>query len=688
MLMPTTQEKTCASFLSETNPEMPEQSAQFHSWTIAKLPPELLLQISRYLPLKDAYNLALASRRIYTVLDKHGLFEAARYYGRLSKNEQLFYRNLCIANPQLIHHLRTSKIPIIAEQSYFTENLPAICAYHASQLRSETIHAQSLNFVLKNSFNSEDRIISYSLNDNHSCLILQASNNCNYNYDYTVLTAENDGSWSREITITRRSLHSCFNGIELFNGNTLFMPVDPPSSGGLVFGHYGAKDALLSFIQRDKSGDWSIAQRMTVENLFPHGDCGGQDIFSTRIRYQILPDGKSLIYHGYPTNSTILGQKPDGQWEIKGYFPRSKWNSFSPDSKHIVINDFDEETRIKIFGKQNDGSWKANGILDATVYANAEAASEIHSFFFGFGTIEFSPDSQHMITSFKDTWQSSTNKTHFLEANFVIVFSLGDNGQWTEAIKIPRPQHRLIRGRPLEATFSPNSRYLVVHGGSSFDIWHLTDDNRWVPDIKDHGYFHNEFHLWSQSTVKFNTDSSLFVMHREGAAMVWQLNGSGVWNCQHNFTYLHEPDFFPPAGNSTSATVPKLSPDGNTIVCTDDRGRLNIRVQKQHGEWSQQTPDGDLRISKLVFNQGGYLFAGLTVDDRSCLVVLGITSDGFWRERGLLQTEGDITDFRFSPCGHSIMVESISMDRDHKILFFWQIEREPGEQPIMNLPDS
>lgn len=168
--------------------------------------------------------------------------------------------------------------------------------------------------------------------------------------------------------------------------------------------------------------------------------------------------------------------------------------------------------------------------------------------------------------------------------------------------------------------------------------------------------------------------------------MVWQLDGAGVWHCQHNFIYTCDRRANRRYENSAVLTAQKLSPDGHSIICTDDRGRLDIRVQKEDGEWVQQTPDPDLRLCKPVFNHGGYLLAGLDVNNKSCLVVLGINPNGIWQEKGRLQAEGCIDSFKFSPCGHSIQVTSI--DGDQKILSFWQIEREPDRQQRMYLPSS
>lgn len=678
MQSPITQEKPNKPFLSETSLAIPEQSAHFHSWRITRLPVELLLKITGYLSLKDACNLALVSRKMRTVLSDYGLFELVRCYGSLGKNEQLFYRDLSITNRPLIHHLRTSKIQVIAGQSYCTDNFPAICAYHANNLRNETINATSLNFVLQNSIGREDFISDYYLNENHSRLLI----NDHHSFQFSIWTAGNNGCWNREFTIEGRCFFDCFDSIDRYHGNTVFIPVDPPPSDRPAFKTYGTKDALLSIIQQDGKGLWTEIKRMTVAELFPD-PYGVKSLDFGSLSFQVSPDGKSLIYSESSLMSRILGQKLNGQWKINGVCIGRR-SSFSPDSNHIAI---DCQRYIEFYGKEKDGRWFANGRLKISMYTRTltETGIKIEDFC-GFNTIEFSPDSQHFAACFNDAGEDSDDMAINVEDFFVVVFSLGDNGQWSEAIRITKHQPHPVDMISLEATFSPDSRYLVVHGEDNFDIWHLTDNNGWVAEIKDHDYFQKSPSVLPKSMVTFNVDSSVFVLFQEGSAMVWQLNGAGMWHCQHMFTYLCDRRGNRRYENSAVPTAQKLSPDGHSIICTDDRGRLDIQLQKEYGEWVRQTPVPDLRLCKPVFNHGGYLLAGLDVNDKSCLVVLGITPKGIWQEKGRLQVEGCIDNFRFSPCGHSLQVSS--MDGDRKILSFWQIERESDRQQRMNLPNS
>ncbi|MGO0309515.1 F-box/WD repeat-containing protein [Endozoicomonas acroporae] len=668
--LPPAQEKPDEPCLSETNPVIPEQSAHFHRWSITSLPVELLLKITGYLPLKDACNLALVSRRMHTVLNEYGLFEVVRCYGNLSKNEQLFYRSLSITNQPLIHHLRTSKIQVIAGQSYCTENFPAICAYHADHLRNETINATSLKFVLQNSFGREDNIIDYFLNENHSRLLI----NDRHGSQSSIWTAGSNGCWNREFTIEGRCFFDCFNSIDQYHDNTVFISVDPPPSDRPAFKTYGAKDALLSIIQRDGKGLWTETQQMTVAELFPHVG-NEQSIDVNSLSFEVSPDGKSLIYSAYTTHSMILSRELNGQWATKGDCPRG-YSIFSPDSNHIAI---DLEECIGFFGKQKDGRWLANGILKFNMYTTALTKTGIDiDDIGGFDTIAFSPDSQHFAACFNYAGEDSDDMEIHVEDFFVVVFSLGDNGRWSETIRITKHQPHPVLCISLEVTFSPDSQYLVVHSEDNFDIWHLTDNNGWVAEIKDHDYFQKSGRVLPNSMVTFNVDSSVFVLFQEGSAMVWQLDGAGMWHCQHMFTYICDRGYPRRSANSAVPTAQKLSPDGHSIICTDDRGRLDIQVQKKYGEWVRQTPDSDLRLCEPDFNHGGSLFAGLDVNDKSCLVVLGITPKGVWQEKGRLQAEGCIDSFKFSPCGHSIQISS--MDGDRKILSFWRIEREVDQE--------
>ncbi|USE37753.1 F-box protein [Endozoicomonas sp. SCSIO W0465] len=689
MLIPAAPKEIGTSSLCETNPVIPEQSAHFHSRSITMLPTELLFHIASHLSLKDASSLAMVSRRLHLVMCEYGLIRILQYYGNLSKNEQQFYQNLSIANPPLIHHLQTSKMSIIARHSQCTDNLPAICAYHAYHLRNETTNAKSLDFVLNKSFVREEHISNYYINSNHSRLIIKDHGNS----QLSIWTAGNNGSWNREFTIELLHYRKCFKKMGKYHGDTIVVPVAPPFADAdadadePVYPKHGAKDDLLAFIQRDESGSWTETQRMTVEALFPN-TCGRQDTYYLKyFYYEVSPDGKSLIYSDpdlFVHRLFILGQELDGQWAIKGHFPWSGNKKFSPDSNHIALG---ESSTIRFLGKQKDGGWITTGILEFEFYATTLTEAGMDEDIVGFSSIAFSPDSRHFVACFDDAQEDGADVPIHVEDFFVVVFSLGDDGQWSEAITMTKHQLRPTQATLLNATFSPNSRYLVIYGKHGLEVCHLTDDNRWVAELKYYKLPPTGYHSSGpepESTVRFNTCSSLFALFQEGYAMVWQLNDSGVWECQHRFTYptvIHRL-----SGPTIDYTTQQLSPDGKTIVFIDNRWRLKMWVQKQHGKWTRQNPAPGLQFCNLVFNQGGYLLAGLPVYDKSCLIVLGITPDGIWQERGRLQTEGNIIHFDFSPCGHSIAVSY--RVRNQNILSFWQIEWEPGRQPAMNSTNS
>lgn len=653
MLMPNTQEKRCVSVLSETHEVTSEQSAHFHSWSIAGLPAELLLQITSHLSFMDACNLALVSRRVYSVLEEYGLFKVVRHFGSLKKNEQLFYRNLSIANPQLIHHLRTSKIQVIAGQSHLTENLPAICAYHACRLRNKTIHASSINFELKKKIGMECHISDYYLNKNQSRLIIKDCHNC----QLSIWTAGKNGSWNRELSIDRKSHRcldkfDCSSSIDRYHGNTLFIPVDPPPSDGF-YTTYSGKDALLSIVERNESGVWFETQRMTFDNIYPDFS-GDHSAFLNSYSVDISPNGQSVIYSNNVAHDAILGRESDVQWALKGHYSRCGSKHFSRDSNHIAIM---YDNSVKFLGKQKNGRWLVTGKLQLELLPRLCGVGEYSCF----DNMTFSPDSRHFSACFNDTLEECFYSPVEAVEFYVTIASLDDNGRWSETTRIIKQATSLFTS--LDATFSPDSRYLVVCGESNFDIWRLMDDKCWTPVIKDHSYFQTEDHCLPESTVQFNTGSSVFMLLREGAAMVWQLNGAGIWDCQLQFTYTKKTQDL------------TLSPDGNSIICADGSGRLGFWGKNQNGEWTRQTPDLDLRMRGPEFNADGSLLAGRDVDNLRCLIVLGVTQNGTWQEKSRLQLEGCIRNFNFSPCGRFIQIDSL--DRKGKILTFLEIVHEP-----------
>lgn len=674
MLTSIVQDKPCVSVLNDTDPVTPEPSAHFHDWNIAELPPELLLQIARYLPSEDIWNLTLASRRVHSVLEESGVLEVARYYLSLPKNRQLFYQSLSINNPQLMHHLQPSKIKAIAHQTYCSENLPAICAYHAYHLHNETVNATSIGFALNKVIGTEDIISSYYLNSNHSRLIIKYRRN----FQFSIWTAGNDGSWNKEFISERNCNFNCRDNFERYRGNTVFVRVHPHSLDSNCRVYNCGKDFFISIIERDESGFWSETQKITLDGLSPQF-FGEHDFYFNTPSIKTSPDGKSLIFYSTKfARYVILGQELNGQWAFKGVCPWGYSQYFSPDSNHIAINC---DKCVKFLGKQKDGSWSATGVLnlrlnpmDDLIKAEIEEG-DLHVF----DDLAFSPDSHHFVARFNNAGRDFRVRPINIENFFVMVTSLDDNGQWSETTRVIKHNPLSYSCTSLSATFSPDGKYLIVHDRHSFDIWHLTDDNSWSPVIKDHGYLQESKFDWFHSRVAFNTRSSVFLLLCEGSAMVWQLAGSGMWNCYHSFTYLDGFQDYCSVGNSIVPMEPELSADGRSIACTDGRGRLQFWVQDQNGKWMRQPLNTDLRIYLAVFNPEGDLLAGVSSEDASHLIMLGMTPNGTWREKGRLELEGRIHDFNFSHCGRSIMVSF--MDRQQrKILTFWNIERMSDRQ--------
>ncbi|WP_257265857.1 hypothetical protein, partial [Endozoicomonas sp. ONNA2] len=129
-----------------------------------------------------------------------------------------------------------------------------------------------------------------------------------------------------------------------------------------------------------------------------------------------------------------------------------------------------------------------------------------------------------------------------------------------------------------------------------------------------------------------------------------------------------------------------ISPNGETIVCNDPAGHMNIYQRKPvgelcaepAGEWVRQRIE--FSVNQADFNQEGYLLAVVPATDSHSLILFGLTADGSWQERSRLQTENRIGKFCFSPCSRTIQVTSL-LPRNGDVsvplvVSFWQVMPE------------
>ena len=669
MLMPTTQRESCISLLNEAHSANDEKTVCFHGWNITELPRDVLWMITDYLSLDDVRNLGRSSRKMNDALMECGSFEA-RQLRKLPKQKQLFYRNLSIANPALVHYLKTEKIQLLAHQFHPDENLPALCAYHADCLRHQTIQAPSVNCVLKDAIGRDDEIdfchyrIDHRLNNHHTRLIIKDRHNASVH----IWTKEIDNSWNKEITIKRGRFYCLDIDIPNADINIFFAPV-LPIRDSFGYASYNAKDPIMAIYERNDVGLWSETQRLTFDEIYP---CDDHEKHPTPLILHFIPshDGHSLMYfNSHHKGNAIIGRTVNGKWISSGLYPRGKAQTFSPNSCHIAIR-YDHS--IHLLSKNGDGSWSDSGKLELKIERDQQQYNRI-----GFNNIVFSPDSRHLFACFNRVDNRTHDEPVYLTDFCVVIASLSDDGHWSETAKMTKRSEYPTDFFQLNATFSPDGKHLVVCGKHNFDIWRLNDDNRWSPITQNHDYFQkvriSPFSI--EPEVTFTMDSSAFLLLNVGSANVWRLRNSGQWTCEHRFTFKEHAYYLPQRIRPVIHIDAIISPDGTSILTRNKNDLLDIWVRNPQGEWNPQHFDDSVSFLMPRFNQEGYLLAALDGNDDSRLVVLGLTNNGSWKAKGCLQVESHIVDFSFSSCGRSLQISFRKEGRN--LITFWQIMPEP-----------
>ena len=308
--------------------------------------------------------------------------------------------------------------------------------------------------------------------------------------------------------------------------------------------------------------------------------------------------------------------------------------AYSPDGKYIATASDDGTARIwdAITGSEllhleagpssavafsPDGSLLATSNYEAktvtiwdTLTGRSLLTSSGHTA--GINDVAFSPDGTQIATASEDTtaklWDVVTGKelvTFSGHTDIVssVVFSPDGTqvvtGSWDNSVRI----WDTVTGRevltfsefidPVEATFSPDERYLATNSGNDAQVWNLETGEL---------LFRLIGHTSLVERVVFSTDGTrLATVSLDGTAKVWDA-ATGV-------------ELLTLAGHESSVFSAAFSPDGTHLATTSDDGTARVWDISSAGsrEWLTIAQPGE-EVHKVVYSQDGTRLASANSD--------------------------------------------------------------------------
>ena len=593
-----------------------EDSTCFHGYTIAQLPTDVLPNITRLLSMPEVLVLGQVCRGLRSKLEVCGVITDIRSYLSLPKNRKRYVHRFVTGNWPLIAHLRNN--PVGYNKSFPIQHSPAIYTKFVSYFREHLVKALSVNLVSSGFIVETHDLNACKLNNQHNCLIQNIMDDDSYEQQIHVWSNQQDGIWKWEYMI----------------GCQTFCPESRQHHTDIliVAGKEDGK-SLLCFVERDELGTWTVTQRdyltaitppMQIFNIFPVLLADNQRVMICEV---LKTDTNRQV---------VIFCQNSGQWEIKGclYFFYDNFFfkcSFSQDCEHIAIF----YGKIFLFvSSQDDGTWKKSGKIESEYLFNKDH-------------FEFSADDHHFVAWGEKKRRRSSNRSIKKDSQ-VIIARLDDLRQWSEVRRINRTgSKRGLQSHPC-ARFSPDGKQLFVCINDELIILSL-QAGEWVLST-------NLLEPWDGSICIISTtmDSSLFMVASDKSAWIYAIDASGVWSKQHEFSCCVE-------------FLPKISPDGNTVICRQDESRhIDIWSRRQTGQWIKQqvvTP-----ATRVEFSPEG----SLAVLANGCdLTLLGLTEERQWQEKGGQRFDGKVVDFNFSPCSRSLRVDF--QQGEGCVVSFWQI---------------
>ena len=617
MITPTVQSGPSA--LNRDNPGKSDDPVCFHGRSISQLPPEVLPGITQYLSMREVLVLGQVCRDLRSKLEECGVITNIWNYLSLPTNKKRTVHRLVTGNRLLIDYLRNN--PAGYRNSFPIQHGPAIFVKKASHFREQTVSTSSISLVPSGCIN----LLSYDLfcefNDQHNCLI-QEDNNL---HQLHIWTNQKDGTWEREHTISYEMIHQ-----------------DSRQHGADIIITSGREDGKphLLIVKRNELGEWHETQKQclhdissSLENYFIY------NIYLAK-NHRLMLCNVAKINDG-DCGVLIFGRDADGRWLTKGVF---QFHSIITNLKfkcsqccrHVAV--FTDEL-IFCVSEQDDGTWIKTGRITTDLYFEER-------------NLKFSMDDHHFVALGEVTiWQISIRT--IIKCSHVIVASCDEQGHWSEVKRIIRTCDLTILQTGPYARFSSDSKHLFICIADELIILSL-HERKWVSST-------SPFKLTDSSSCKISTtmDPSLFMINSKKTACIYAIDASGVWRKQHEF--LCFPD-----------SPPKISPDGNTVICPCGENRhIDIWVRRHPGQWIKQQPA--ISACWVEFSPDGSLVA---LAGRYELILLGLTEDKQWQKKGHQLFKGRVEDLCFSPCGRSIRVDYAM--GESVFVTLWQIEpQEP-----------
>ena len=402
---------------------------------------------------------------------------------------------------------------------------------------------------------------------------------------------------------------------------------------------------LLHVYERTSSGKWVKTQALSVDDLADDPPPSRRSWFfywdfPARLSYS--NDSNSVVCLSAGVHGTILGRGADGLWTNRGRCGQYHHAGFSADNNHIALTYND---KLSLMSKGANGWWSETGCVKL-----------------GFGELQqaFSPDSRHFASWFERTGEDNENRFYADYGRcdfFLMLFSLDDQGRWTEKQRITKYLSKRRARYTLKAQFSPDGKHLAVCSGRDFDLWTLNKDNCWTPALE--GIPYQQRHCIKRgnySVINFTADSSSLMVVNDNSATVWALQDSGQWQNQHSFCYQ-------------STVYPQISPDAKTIVCENESDERGFWQRQEDGQWTWQgIINGDMKQPR--FNRDGSLLAFID-HDKQMLVLMAPGRNGDWKEKRCLQFKNRVRQFEFDPSGRSVQVTC--KEGNNEVVSFWRL---------------